>query len=249
MTDFLTRLAQRQFGQIPTVQPLMPSMYTPYAERDGIETTEVEEKRQPAPSMAPESSWIPQQVVDQQDRQESNTSPAPLPTLPTKEQPLVEPMALWKPELEDSESSRPLIQPTAEAPVSPSILTAPTSNTQREFIHKTVRIPVRDPGHPSKHDARLPPPRLVEQKTPGPPVAPKRLDKAPDTVMASQPMRDREQNQPKAMSEPPVQVTIGRIEVTAVTQAPPAKRVAAPRKPAMSLDDYLTRRQGKGVSP
>jgi hypothetical protein len=48
-----------------------------------------------------------------------------------------------------------------------------------------------------------------------------------------------------AVEPPPVQVTIGRIEVTALTQAAPAKRPAAPRKPAMSLDDYLARRQGR----
>jgi hypothetical protein len=43
--------------------------------------------------------------------------------------------------------------------------------------------------------------------------------------------------------EPPIHVTIGRIEVTALTPAAPAKRTVAPRKPAMSLDDYLVRRQ------
>ncbi len=43
--------------------------------------------------------------------------------------------------------------------------------------------------------------------------------------------------------EPPVQVSIGRIEVTAVTAAPVQRRVVTPRKPAMSLDDYLVRRQ------
>jgi hypothetical protein len=48
-----------------------------------------------------------------------------------------------------------------------------------------------------------------------------------------------------AVEPPPVQVTIGRIEVTALTQAAPANRPAAPRKLAMSLDDYLARRQGR----
>jgi len=42
--------------------------------------------------------------------------------------------------------------------------------------------------------------------------------------------------------ENPIHVTIGRIEVTAVTGAPPAKRAPA-RKQTMSLDDYLARRQ------
>jgi hypothetical protein len=47
-------------------------------------------------------------------------------------------------------------------------------------------------------------------------------------------------------AEPPIHVTIGRIEVTAVTQSTPARRTAPPRKPAMSLDDYLARRQRGG---
>ena len=44
-------------------------------------------------------------------------------------------------------------------------------------------------------------------------------------------------------AEPPVHVTIGRIEVTAVTAAPAPRRAAMARKPTMSLDDYLARRQ------
>jgi hypothetical protein len=44
-------------------------------------------------------------------------------------------------------------------------------------------------------------------------------------------------------AEPPVHVTIGYIEVTAVTTTPTQRRAAIPRKPAMSLDDYLARRQ------
>jgi hypothetical protein len=45
------------------------------------------------------------------------------------------------------------------------------------------------------------------------------------------------------VSEPPVYVTIDRIEVTAVTASPPPKRMPSPRRPTMSLEDYLARRQ------
>lgn len=49
---------------------------------------------------------------------------------------------------------------------------------------------------------------------------------------------------------PTVQITIGRIEVRAVTpqrQTPaPARKVSRPRQPAMSLDDYLNKRNGGG---
>jgi hypothetical protein len=46
---------------------------------------------------------------------------------------------------------------------------------------------------------------------------------------------------------PPVQVSIGRIEVTAVTSPPLPKRKPASRQPSMSLQDYLSRRQGRGT--
>jgi len=42
-----------------------------------------------------------------------------------------------------------------------------------------------------------------------------------------------------------VHVTIGRIEVTALTAPAPPKRALQPRKQGMSLDDYLARRKGR----
>ena len=60
------------------------------------------------------------------------------------------------------------------------------------------------------------------------------------------PRRDRvaERARPP-VADAPVQVTIGRIEVTALVQAAPSKRAAPARKPTLSLDDYLTRRHGR----
>ena len=52
-----------------------------------------------------------------------------------------------------------------------------------------------------------------------------------------------QKNQSGMSAAPEVHVTIGRIEVTAVTSVPAQRRAAIPRKPAMSLDDYLARRQ------
>ena len=69
-------------------------------------------------------------------------------------------------------------------------------------------------------------------------AAPPRLElKGPSRNEIS--ARERE----PADSEPPVHVTIGRIEVTAVSAAPAPRRAAMARKPSMSLDDYLARRQ------
>jgi hypothetical protein len=47
-------------------------------------------------------------------------------------------------------------------------------------------------------------------------------------------------------SVPTIHVTIGRIDIRAVQQAPVSQRRAAPSNPTMSLDDYLNRRnEGK----
>ena len=49
-----------------------------------------------------------------------------------------------------------------------------------------------------------------------------------------------------AQSEPVIQVSIGRVEVRAVTPPPAAKSNRTPRAAAMSIDDYAARRNAKG---
>ncbi len=61
--------------------------------------------------------------------------------------------------------------------------------------------------------------------------------------LKSRPSVRTPKNQLGMSAAPEVHVTIGRIEVTAVTSVPAQRRAAIPRKPAMSLDDYLARRQ------
>jgi hypothetical protein len=83
-------------------------------------------------------------------------------------------------------------------------------------------------------------PPLVETRAAIPSSAPPRLEV---TTWNRSEIRGREGA--AAAAEPPIHVTIGRIEVTSLTQAALAKRPGAPRKPALSLDDYLARRQGR----
>jgi hypothetical protein len=79
-------------------------------------------------------------------------------------------------------------------------------------------------------------PPLVKTAAVEPQAAPPRLETKP--VHGGAIAADRTDD-----AEAPIQVTIGRIEVTALTQAAPAKRGAVLRKPALSLDEYLARRQ------
>jgi hypothetical protein len=46
-----------------------------------------------------------------------------------------------------------------------------------------------------------------------------------------------------ARTEPVIQVTIGRVEIRAV-QSPRAEKRSAAKSPALSLDAYLTQRNG-----
>lgn len=50
---------------------------------------------------------------------------------------------------------------------------------------------------------------------------------------------------PVASDSTEVHVTIGRIEITAVHEAPPAKRSSPAKAKPMSLDEYLARRDGR----
>ena len=50
---------------------------------------------------------------------------------------------------------------------------------------------------------------------------------------------------PRSEETTEVHVNIGRIEVTAVQEAPPPRRPAPRTAKAMSLDEYLARRAGE----
>jgi hypothetical protein len=49
---------------------------------------------------------------------------------------------------------------------------------------------------------------------------------------------------PTLASPPPLQVSIGRIEIRAAAAPAPARPAAASQSPALTLDDYLRRRHG-----
>jgi hypothetical protein len=86
-------------------------------------------------------------------------------------------------------------------------------------------------------------PRLIGQD-----ISPARRTDAPPSLVAALVSAERPDGIGDRTAEAPVQVTIGRIEVTAVTGPPAPKRKAGTRQPSMSLHEYLTRRQGTGGS-
>jgi hypothetical protein len=243
MSDFITRLAQRQLGQLATVEPKLPSRFAasaptaPMPVIDGAFT--IPHRRQDGAVRLP-SQAVPVPFVHR-DREPARVSRRP-----------------------DNEGERPVRGSTAAAdsprglltiddPAEPALLTLLVRPTMAPRGVETAVPPcadsdppalVRSPAAPAPHDApksnaaraESVPPLLVKTSALAPQAAPPRLETKPaqDGTLAA----DRTYG-----AEPPIQVTIGRIEVTALTQAAPAKRSAAARKPAMSLDDYLARRR------
>jgi hypothetical protein len=225
MSDFLTRLVQRQLGAIKTVEPGLPEVYAPFSSIEPLplvdapatEFTAPAVAAPPRPSLASASIKISaalQPPVRQPER-----------TLNTKVAPRAETMSAQK------SAPNPIAAPVS---LEATRLVMPESSEPRRNI-ETASIARAD------NFQRQSPPivqlsRAADET--GVPLTPPRLAATSrDGVGAAQTRRQQ------ATTEPPVHVTIGRIEVTALTQAAPAKRVSAPRKPAMSLEDYLARRQ------
>ncbi len=247
MSDFLTRLVERQAGTVAMVQPRVASMFAPPASR-----TE--------PSDLPVSdSWLPQADA-------SDTPPASirrghhsdeLPAQPDhQEEPPPVPGPRPIPRAESgprhaASSPAPLVknvstvapQPNHETLASPlaRAVTIPTPASSHEMEPTEQNINHRVGSSPLSPVARIePPPRLVETEH-----AMTRSSAAAPPSLASGAVTGRKTPHINAAPpEPPVEVTIGRIEVTAVSTAPDTKRKPGTRRPAMSLEDYLTRRQG-----
>lgn len=153
--------------------------------------------------------------------------------------------------LPHSESSPPVVpsaasaipQPAHEAPAAPRIglvsvyEQAPRQQTDLSGLH----VEDRDDSAPVPLALRIEsPPRLVEAHH----DMVRSAAAAPPSLASGEVMGRRTEPTHAVPPEPPVEVTIGRIEVTAVSTAPDAKRKSGSRRPTMSLEEYLTRRQG-----
>lgn len=85
----------------------------------------------------------------------------------------------------------------------------------------------------------------TQQTAPSPGPSGGELAAAPEILPAPTPLPERRTGAPQA-DAPTVEVHIGRIEVQAAkaSPTPPAREPPGPRRPALSLDDYLRRRSG-----
>jgi hypothetical protein len=254
MSDFLARLVQRQWGQIPTIQPRLPSVFTPVMDQmgfqeteGGIDTTAPLIKGQ-TPQVTLERQWVREPERPKSDE-----------TLLTSRafQPMVESHSVNRLGTEAPKSPRvsdatPLVD--VQSIQRTHVTEMPRMSAQRQINDEGIRTqPQTRPHQDGRGEESLHPvpsdiagsmaiPRLAEPRVRNQARTPQQAE-APRSLVGAGSSAERAQNIPPTLAESPVQVTIGRIEVTAVTQAAPAKRAATPRKPTMSLDEYLARRR------
>lgn len=247
MSDFLTRLVERQVGTVAMVQPRIPSMFAPPASRTEPSDLPVSDSLVPqadandTPPASMRRGHHSDELPAQPDHQEE-VSPVPGP------RPI--PRAESRPRHAPS-SPAPLVrnvstvvpQPNHETLASPHGRVATIHNPppSRQIRSTEQHLADHVGSSPLPHVARIePPPRLVETGH----EAPRSSPTAPPSLASDMVTGRRTEQIGVASTEPPVEVTIGRIEVTAVSAAPETKRKPGTRRPAMTLEEYLTRRQG-----
>jgi hypothetical protein len=251
MSDSLTRLLMRAQGAPPTVEPVLPSRYAAPAPEPMLW-----EPSEPLPAI-PEPAAMPGVFDVTEERpvaaEVSPPAPKPMPSADEPVEPVVSSAAIA------SAPSRPGNTPPAEPlPEQPTQLRLPAQPLRSEApIVVPVRVAYidREPEQPEEAFA-------VEGS------AGNRAAKAPHAVEATAPERQLPNSRPRGASRgapvsgnarvvapedimpagpgrPEVRISIGRVEVHALP--PPARpvRMAPPRRPTVSLADYLARRSGR----
>jgi hypothetical protein len=223
MSDFLTRLAARQLGRIATIEPRVAPLYGAANAADNRSFAEGTENH-PIPQ--------PQEAAVILERTSLQT-PEPL-----TRQPLVQGHASRDPVREitaqaftaEVSAARPARFSAAEMPVDVSQRRQPD---KAESSPQEITLVV-----PAARSASFAPVPLVKPSHSE--FAQRRNEFTSPEALGSE--EDRRREQAQRDEEAPVHVTIGRIEVTAMTAAAPPKRAPA-RTQTMSLDDYLARWQ------
>ena len=251
MSDLLTRMVQRQRGEVATVQPRVPTMFAPVAEPAPASLSEEMTWARPTTMQSPEPT-TPERTKDlvqpsKEERAQFKPVSLPIVNRLVEMQPLVDPVQrLVGPEASESEFHPQAIRPIREEHRTNSegtvvslseAIERPTAPHVPPQHHQVVR-------ERHMHTERVEViPRLVRRESP-----PVQASAAPPSLVTAPQAEGRTDRILRDRAEPPIQVTIGSIEVTAVAAAPAPKRKTASRQPAMSLQDYLARRQGKGAS-
>jgi hypothetical protein len=211
MSDFLTRLAQRQLGELAMIEPRVASVYAPRANDFGVVSIAEDIEHQPAPEASQSRDVLSE--TNQQPLKDRLYSHEHVPTessLP-KEKPLKTQFAeLIHLKLSSEHHADNLHRRQSDLGQS-----GPSPNNKLPLVNSIKP----DSGSVIDHQNQFIPPAALGLR------------------------EDQRHNSARQVEEPPVHVTIGRIEVTAVTAATAPRPAPAPRRQGMSLDEYLSRRQ------
>ena len=224
--DFLTRLAQRLTGELPTVQPRLPLRFEPAA---GI--------AQPAPFPEVESRLPAPEPLRAVQAAGPATRPAPIQRAEIPEA-VVQGDAPGRRSLSGAESARPAASSAADV-----------NRNSSTSSFDTTPDPDRRPPPPNAQSPR----RVRVEIRPAaanraslPPPADSRRSVAALGQMNAQ-AQQLHANGTTASSPPPatVHVHIGRVDVRAVMPpAAPPRPAPQPAAPRATLEDYLSGRKG-----
>jgi hypothetical protein len=243
MSDFLTRLAERQLGQIASVDARVPELYATSAA--AAPQTIVEDvpamvlgNREsipaPAPTVNPTSRRNPPAALPNDGRVAAPPMKhaAQSPVMKTRETPLAPPPTSEK---------RVVPLPSLDQPIRP-VASAPTA-----FLSQQSKPELHNSSSTISQAQTVQ--TLQSLESAATPIASTRV--LPDAPLPRLEFKSSHHSQTGAPRREvdafnrSVQVTIGCIEVTALSAAPAERRAPKPRKASMSLEDYLTRRQGR----
>lgn len=234
------RLAQRVFGEMPTVQPYLPPLFAPGPTLAG----------DAAPAWALEDTAVPLGMAVA-----AETRPAAVPRQPV-------PPAAVLPAPGLAATPVPALAEAAAVPEPPArrqALGEVLPPAPHEVIDETVLLApealpapgVTARGTPLAAATAVSMPAPTPRATPPPaaPLVPALRRAQEDAAPAVAPRRESTSaTQPEVPEAPSIRVTIGRIDVRAVLPpAPPVPPAPRPRPQSaakMSLDDYLRARRG-----
>jgi hypothetical protein len=232
VSDFLGRLAARTLGEGGAIRPRLPSLFEPAPPEGAHIPSEPEAPRTP-PRLTKEDEST---IVARHELEEATARVSPS-AEPHAAEALPLP-ASARPEHEPVDPSRRSIRPP-EAPAARKARPTPTLTLAEGRRERTP------PAAPLGASVEPPPDRTPRVDAP---VPDRRLHVPRVTTSghAEEP-RVSAVTGPARHAEPPVvHVTIGRIEVRAITpKEAPAPSAPSPRsEPTLSLDEYLKRRAG-----
>jgi hypothetical protein len=233
MSDFLTRLAERQMSDAPGVAPRLPPRFAPAEPAPPA----VEALPQPRPLVvaSPVASLLePAAVHPVEPRADS-------------------PAAVEQPPSTAERRAREIPLPPDRAATSAEQAVVLTPDGRPASIDEPLVAERRTPPPPSDHLPREPRAErrdemratsdLVPPSPRHPIPEPTVLVRRPPAVMPATRRRSERVEPTPVSAEPPVvTVTIGRVEVRAIVPPPAPERPKADVRKALSLEDYLERR-------